>query len=78
MTFDKWYNKQSRLIQIILFIIPVVNWFVEVLVRWSLALRTKNLVHIIMAVIATLGGGLILAYLDIIWILLFNQLFLGK
>jgi len=78
MTFDKWFNKQSRLVQIVLFIIPGVNWITELLVRWSLALRTKNLVHIVMAVIATVGGGFILGYLDIIWILLFNQLFLGK
>lgn len=78
MTFDKWFNKQSRLVQILLLIIPGVNWITEILVRWSLALRKKNLVHIIMAIIATVGGGFILGYLDFIWVLLFNQLFLGK
>ena len=28
-----WFNKQSRLVQIILLLIPIVNWVVEILVR---------------------------------------------
>lgn len=30
---EKWFERQSRLVQILLLLIPVVNWFVEVLVR---------------------------------------------
>ena len=30
-----WFNKQSRLVQIILLLIPFVNWAVEIIVRWS-------------------------------------------
>ena len=51
MTFDKWFNKQSRLVQILLLLIPGVNWIVELLVRWSLALRTKNIIHVVVAVV---------------------------
>ena len=32
---EKWFEKQSRLVQIILLLIPVVNWVVEILVRWE-------------------------------------------
>lgn len=29
-----WFNKQSRLVQILLLLIPGVNWVVEILIRW--------------------------------------------
>ena len=31
----KWFYKQNMLIQIILMLIPGVNWVVELCVRWS-------------------------------------------
>lgn len=30
-----WFNKQSRLVQLILLLIPGVNWITEIVVRWS-------------------------------------------
>jgi hypothetical protein len=73
---EKWFEKQSRLIQIILLIIPGVNYVVELLVRWDHFLQKKSLVSLVMAIIATVGGGLFLGYLDLIWCLLFKRLFL--
>ncbi len=29
-----WFNKLPRLVQIILLLIPGVNWVVEIIVRW--------------------------------------------
>ena len=40
---EKWFEKQSRIVQLILLLIPGVNWVVEVLVRWSHALRKGSL-----------------------------------
>lgn len=77
MTLDKWFNKQSRLVQILLLLVPVVNWFTEIGVRWSVALRTKNLVHIVVAVAVTFFG-LVFGWVDLLWILLFNHLILAK
>ena len=77
MTFDKWFNKQSRLVQILLLLIPFVNWVVEILVRFSLALRTKNLVHILVAVLIIIVG-LPFGWLDLVWVLLFNHMLLAK
>ena len=77
MTFDKWFNKQSRLVQILLLLIPFVNWIVELLVRWSLALRTKNIIHIVIAVLIVIVG-MPFGWLDLIWVLLFNHMLLAK
>lgn len=77
MTFDKWFNKQSRLVQILLLLIPFVNWIVEILVRFSLAFRTKNLVHILIAVLILIVG-LPFGWIDLVWVLLFNHMLLAK
>ena len=77
MTFDKWFNKQSRLVQILLLLIPFVNWVVEILVRFSVALRTKSLVHVLVAVLIIVVG-LPFGWLDLVWILLFNHMLLAK
>ena len=77
MKLDKWFNKQSRLVQILLLLIPVVNWVTEIGVRWSVALRTKNLVHVLIAVLVTFVG-LGFGWLDLVWVLLFNHLILAK
>ena len=77
MTFDKSFNKQSKLVKILLLLIPGVNWITELLVRWSVALRTKGLLHILLAILVTIGG-FAFGWLDLIWILVFGHLVLGK
>ena len=76
---EKWFKKQSRLVQIILLLIPGVNWIVEILVRWDHALnkKKKSLFKIAIALIYTVGG-MVLGYLDLVWCLLFKRLFLCK
>ncbi len=66
---EKWFEKQSRLVQIILLLIPGVNWVVEVLVRWSHALKKKSLIKYVIAIVVTFGG-LVVGWLDAIWCLL--------
>lgn len=68
-----WFNKQSRLIQIILLLIPFVNWIVEILVRWSAFLKTKSLITLIVAILVTFAG-LAFGWIDLIWCLLFKHL----
>ena len=36
---DKWFHKQNKLVQVLLLLIPFVNWITEVLVRWSAFLK---------------------------------------
>lgn len=77
MKFDKWFNKQSRLVQILLLLIPFVNWVVELLVRWSVALRTKKFVHILIAILIVVVG-MPFGWIDLVWVLLFNHMLLAK
>lgn len=74
MSFDKWFNKQSRLIQIILLLIPVVNWVVEILVRLSSVLREAKLTSILGLVFGIIIP--VFGWLDLIWVLLFKRLLL--
>ena len=78
MKFDKWFNKQSKLVKILLLLIPGVNWIVELLVRWSLALRKKGLLYTVVAILVTIPFGIVFGWLDLIWILVFGHLVLGK
>ena len=72
----KWFKKQSRLVQFLLLIIPLVNWVTELVVRWDTWLKKGGLLRLIICLIVTFGGGLILGYIDLIWVLLFKKLFL--
>ena len=79
MKFDKWFNKQSRLIQVILLVIPFVGWVVEMLVRLSVMLRTKDVLHIVIFVLfVAVGWGWILAVADFVYMLLTGHLFLAE
>lgn len=71
----KWWSKQSRLTQLILLLIPVVNWIVELYVRWSTYLKKGGLIRLIICVL-TIPGGIIFGYIDLVWTLLFKKLFL--
>ena len=70
-----WFNRQSRLVQILLLLIPVVNWIVEIIVRWSAFLKKGGVVRLIICLVVTIGG-LFVGWLDCIWVLLFKKLFL--
>ncbi len=79
MQFDKWFNKQSTLIKVILLLIPVVGWVVELLVRLSIMLRTKSAVHIVVFLLFVLvGWGWIPAIVDLIYLCIKGNLILAK
>lgn len=73
---DKWFHSQNKLIQVILLLIPVVNWIVEILVRWSAVLKKGGVLRIVVAIIVTIPSGVVIGWLDAIWTLLFNKLVL--
>ena len=70
---DKWFHKQNKLVQVLLLIIPVINWFTEILVRWSAFLKKGGALRLIISLIVTIGG-LFIGWLDAIWTLIFNKL----
>ncbi len=78
MNFDKWFNSQSVLLKAILLLIPFVGWVVECLVRLSVMLRTKSVVHIVVfLVFLFVGWGWVLGVIDFIYMLLTGHLILA-
>jgi len=78
MEFDKWFNSQSRLLQVILLILPVVGWIVECLVRLSIMLRQKDAVSIVVFILfLVVGWGWFLGLIDLIYLLLTGHLILA-
>lgn len=75
MTFDKWFYKQSTLVKVLLLIIPFVGWIVELLVRLSVMLRTKQPVHIVVFVLfVSIGWGWFLNLIDLIVMIVTGKL----
>ena len=70
-----WFNRQSRIVKILLLAITVVNWIVEIVVRWRPLLKKGGVVRLIICLVVTIGG-LFVGWLDCIWVLLFKKLFL--
>ena len=61
---DKWFNNLPRLLQILLLFIPVVNWVIEVGVRWSIFARKGGLIRLLCALIVTIFGFFIGTSID--------------
>lgn len=78
MSFDKWFNSQSRLLQVILLIIPFVGWVVELLVRLSVMLRKQDVVSVVVFILfLAIGWGWILCLIDLIYLALNGHLILA-
>lgn len=78
MSFDKWFNKQDRLLQVILLIIPFVGWVVELLVRLSVMLRKKDVVSIVVFILfVVVGWSWILCVIDLVYLVLKGHLILA-
>lgn len=69
-----WFHKQSKLVQVLLLIVPFVNYIVEILVRWSSFFKKGGLLRLIVCIIVTIPSGIIIGWLDALWTLLFNKL----
>ncbi|MGN0806957.1 MAG: hypothetical protein ACI4MN_00735 [Candidatus Coproplasma sp.] len=69
-----WFHKQSKVIQVLLLLIPVVNYVVEVLVRWSAFMKKGGAIRLLICIIVTIPTGIIIGWLDAIWVILFNKL----
>lgn len=79
MTFDKWFNSQNVLVKVILLLIPVVGWIMELLVRLSVMLRTKSVLHIVVFILfVVVGWGWILCLIDLIYMILTGHLILAE
>lgn len=74
MTFDKWFEKQDRIVKIILLIIPFVGWVVEILVRLSAVLRKSSTTNILgLVLFIVLGGIWVLNVIDLIYFIVTDK-----
>ena len=73
MMLYKEFSKLSLILNLILLIIPGVNWVTEVVVRWSAALNKKDIVNLILAIVVTIGG-IVFGWIDFIWVILTGHL----
>ena len=71
-----WFNRQSRLVQLLLLLIPVINWFVEITVRWGTWLKEGGFFRLAICVLVTIPSGIVFGWLDFVWVLLYKKLFL--
>lgn len=69
-----WFNKQSRLVQILLLLIPGVNWITEIVVRWSTFAKKGGILRLIICILVTIPSGIAFGWLDLVWVLLFKKL----
>ena len=69
-----WFNKQSRLLQILLLLIPGVNWITEIVVRWSTFAKKGGLIRLIICILVTIPSGIVFGWIDLVWVLLFKKL----
>lgn len=76
MSINKGFQKLPRLIQIILLLIPGVNWITEIVVRVSAGLHGKGFGQIIVLIFAILPTGILLGWIDLFWCLFFKKLIL--
>lgn len=78
MEFDKWFNKQSTLLKVILLIIPFVGWVVELLVRASVAVTKKDVVSIVVLVLfLVFGWTWLLCVIDLVYLIVKGHLILA-
>ena len=72
---DKWFHKQNKLVQVLLLLIPFVNWIMEILVRWSAFVKKGGAGRFIISLIVTIFG-VVIGWLDALWTLFTNKLIL--
>lgn len=79
MAFDKWFNSQSVLLKAILLLIPGVNWVMELLIRLSVMLRTKSVLHIVVFIVfLCVGWGWFLGVIDFIYMIVTGHLIFAE
>lgn len=76
MSINSGFKSLPRLVQIILLLIPGVNWLTEVFVRGSAALHGKAMGQVIVLIFAILPTGILLGWIDLFSCLLCKKLIL--
>ena len=77
MSINSGFKSLPRLVQIILLLIPGVNWLTEVLVRGSAAIHGKAVLQIVVLIFAIIPvTGVLLGWIDLFSCLIQKKLIL--
>ncbi|MBQ7906912.1 MAG: hypothetical protein IJ309_02955 [Clostridia bacterium] len=68
-----WFNKLPRLVQIIMLLIPGVNWVTELIVRWSSFVKYGGIFRFFVCLFVTVFG-LVAGWIDVICVLFTKHL----
>lgn len=71
------FKSLPRLVQILLLVFPAINWIVEIIIRACQLVKKPNLKTVVMFIIS-LCAGVVLGYVDLVWLLVFNHLVCEK
>lgn len=72
----KKFMKFGKVVRVVLLVVPFLNWIVEIILRWGNFLEKKDAGSLVVALIATLGLGVILGWIDAIFTVLEDRLVL--
>ena len=70
---EKWLKKQSKVVQILLLVIPPINWVVELVMRWQQFLAKNTAPRLVLAILAWPLGA-VLGWIDAVLLLLDGKL----
>ena len=73
----KSFQRLPRLIQILLLLIPGVNWVTEIIIRVSAVIEKPSGLNIIGLLLGVLVG-FAFGWVDLVWVLLFKHLIFSK
>ena len=72
----KTIHKLNRVVQIVILAVPFINWIVEIFMRWTDYIEKKEVVRLVVAILATVFLGTILGWVDLICFLLTDKFLL--
>lgn len=70
------FKKLPKVVQVILLLIPGINWIVEIILRWGRLFEKFDVVNLLIAILTLIGGGVILGWIDCVLVALSDRLLL--
>ena len=71
---NSWFHSKSKIIQVLLLIIPVVNWVMEMILRWSRYLKKGGLKLLFAILVTIVPIGIFIGWIDAICTGITNKL----
>lgn len=67
-----WFNKQSKLVKVLLLIFPFINWIVEIILRVDALLKKSSGINVV-GLILSVFFGVIMGWIDCVLVAIDNK-----